>query len=250
MSRRAALVLGAAVVLGGCQAPPVQWTRVAADDPRPASLRAGLLALAEARHALRASGRVRSEGAASSGFGRQLLLVERPASLRVEVLGPLAQRVLVLATDGEAYALYRAERPAIERGEVYPGVLAETAGLPLSPAAAAALLLAAPTPPAEPPAGIFEAADGALSLRWPDQRLDFDAEGRLVELVFHPGGRETFRARWSDWREVAPGAFPHRLELELVSPPARWQLDYGEVELNPELAPGLFELPEPRAATS
>ncbi len=240
---RAASVLALALVLFGCRSAPVQWTRVGVDDPRPAALSAGLRTLAEQRTGLRASGRVRSEGPAASGFGKQLLLVERPARLRIEVLGPLAQRVMVLATDGETYALYRAEQGGLERGVVHPGVLDEAVGLPLTPAAAAGLLLAAPQPPPDAPARSFETDDGGVSLQWADQTFDFDRAGRLVGLNFHPNGEALLTARWSEWRDVAESAFPHRLELELSEPPQRWQLDYREVELNPRLVPGLFELP-------
>jgi hypothetical protein len=240
---RAVSVLALSLALFGCRSAPVHWTPIASDDPRPASLSAGLHELAEERLALRASGRVRSEGEGASGFGKQLLLVERPARLRIEVLGPLAQRVMVLATDGEHYALDRAEQARIERGEVHPGVLTEAAGLPLTPHAAAALLLAAPLPPEGPPEHAFEAEDGGHSLAWADQTLDFDAAGRLVALAFHPSGRELLAARWSEWRDLAESEFPHRLELELFEPAQRWQLDYQQVELNPVLTPELFELP-------
>lgn len=247
MSRGAcalALALVVGLALSGCRSAPVAWTPLAAEDPRPALRVAALQALAQERHALRASGRVETEGPGGSGFSKQLLLVERPARLRVEVIGLLEQRVLVLATDGERYELYRAETPGLESGEVHPAVLDEVAGLPLTPDAAAALLLAAPLAPAEPPAAAREDAAGALSLAWPDQTLDFDAQGRLVALAFHPGARDVLHARWSEWRESAGagGAFPHRLELELFEPEARWKLDYRQVELNPVLAPELFRL--------
>jgi hypothetical protein len=238
----ARIVLALSLALFGCRSAPVQWTPLASDDPRPAALSAGLHELAASRVGLRASGRVRSEGVGPSGFGKQLLLVERPARLRIEVLGPLAQRVMVLATDGERYSLYRAGQPGLERGDVHPAVLAEAAGLPLTPDAAAALLLAAPLPPGGPPEHAFEAEDGALSLGWADQTLDFDAAGRLVALAFHPGGQEVLGARWSEWHQVTESAFPHRLEIELFEPAQRWQLDYQQIELNPLLTPGLFEL--------
>ena len=103
---RGAFALGLALALFGCRSAPVAWTPLAADDPRPALRVAALQALAQERHALRATGRVEAEGPAGSGFSKQLLLVERPARLRVEVIGLLEQRVLVLATDGERYELY------------------------------------------------------------------------------------------------------------------------------------------------
>lgn len=227
----------------GCRSVPVAWTPVAADDPRPALLAASLRELEAERRALRATGRVETEGAGGSGFSKQLLLVERPARLRVEVIGLLEQRVLVLATDGERYDLYRAESPGFESGEVHAAVLEEVAGLPLTPEAAVSLLLAAPRVPEGAPLA-REAAGGALALTWPDETLEFDAAGRLVALAFHPSGRDVLHARWSEWRESAGagGLFPHRLELELFEPEARWRLDYRQVELDPALAPELFRL--------
>jgi hypothetical protein len=240
--RRAAAALALLLALG-CRAVPVAWTPVAAGDPRPALLAASLGELAAGRHALRATGRVETAGPGGSGFSKQLLLVERPARLRVEVVGLLEQRVLVLATDGERYDLYRAQSPGFESGEVHPGVLEEVAGLPLTPEAAVSLLLAAPRVPEGAPVA-REAAGGALALTWPDETLEFDAAGRLAALAFHPGGREVLHARWSEWRESAGARepFPHRLELALFEPEARWRLDYRQVELDPPLAPELFRL--------
>jgi hypothetical protein len=235
---------GVGLALAGCLSAPVAWTPLTAGDARPALRVAALAALGAERHSLRATGRVETSGPGGSGFSKQLLLVERPARLRIEVVGLLEQRVLVLATDGERYELYRAESPGLESGEVHPGVLDEVAGLPLTPDAAASLLLAAPLAPEVPPTAAREDAAGALSLAWPDQTLDFDAAGRLVALAFHPGARDVLRARWSEWRESAGagGAFPHRLELTLFEPAARFRLDYRQVELNPPLAPELFRL--------
>ncbi len=242
MSLRAAALL-AGLALFACRTAPLEKAPLALEDPRPAARVAALRALGEARHALRASGRVRFEGPQGSGFSNQLLLVERPASLRIEVIGRLLQqRVLVLATDGARYQLYRAESPGLESGEVHPGVLDEVAGLPLTPDAAARLLLAAPLAPDAEPEAAHGDASGALSLAWPDQTLDFDAQGRLVALAFHPGGRDVLAARWGDFRDTASGAFPYRLELELHEQDARWTVEYGEVELEPALAPELFRL--------
>jgi hypothetical protein len=241
LSPRAAALL-AGLALFACRTAPLEKAPLASGDPRPAARVAALRALGEARHALRATGRVGFEGPEGSGFSDQLLLVERPANLRIEVIGLLQQRVLVLATDGARYQLYRAESPGLESGEVHPGVLDEVVGLPLTPDAAARLLLATPLAPDAEPEATHGDASGALSLAWPDQTLDFDAAGRLVALAFHPGGRDVLAARWGDWRDTASGAFPYRLELELHERGARWTVEYREVELEPALAPELFRL--------
>lgn len=251
MKRRvAAFACFAWLALSGCRTPPdafspAGWAALAAADPRPALRVAGLRELAETRHALRATARVRSEGPEGAVSTDQLLLVERPASLRVEVIGLLQQRLLVLATDGARYELYRAEGPVTELGEVHAGVLEEVAGLPLTPEAAVRLLLAAPLAPDTPAESVEQDALGALRLRWPDQTLEFDGEGRLAALAFHPGERgeqAVLYARWSDWRDLEADTFPHRLELELPEAQTRWQLEYRQVELDPELDPALFRL--------
>jgi hypothetical protein len=207
---------------------------------------ASLRELAETRHALRATARASSEGPEGAGFTNQLLLVERPASLRVEVIGGvLQQRLLVLATDGVRYELYRAEGPVTEAGAVHAGVLEEVAGLPLTPEAAVRLLLATPLAPDTPAESVQQDAAGALRLSWPDQTLEFDGEGRLAALAFHPGEHgvgAVLYARWSDWRAPDSAAFPYRLELELPEAKTRWKLEYREVELDPALDPALFRL--------
>ena len=251
MKRRvAAFACFAWLALSGCRTPPdafspAGWAALTAADPRPALRVAGLRELAETRHALRATARVGSEGPEGAVATDQLLLVERPASLRVEVIGLLQQRLLVLATDGARYELYRAEGPVTELGEVHAGVLEEVAGLPLTPEAAVRLLLAAPLAPDTPAESVEQDALGALRLSWPDQTLEFDGEGRLAALAFHPGERgeqAVLYARWSDWRDLEADTFPHRLELELPEAQTRWQLEYRQVELDPALDPALFRL--------
>jgi hypothetical protein len=235
------------LALPGCRtAPdffsPAGWTALAVADPRPAQRLASLRELAETRRGLRASARVGSEGPEGAGFSNQLLLALRPASLRVEVIGLLQQRVLVLATDGTRYELYRAEGPVTEEGAVHAGVLEEVAGLPLTPEAAVRLLLATPLAPDSPAESVQQDAEGALRLSWPDQTLEFDGAGRLAALAFHPGARPVLVARWSDWRALGTTAFAHRLELELPEAKTRWKLEYREVELDPALDPALFRL--------
>lgn len=239
-----ALACLAALALSACRTLPAApgWQPLAAGDPRTARCVAALDALADARHSLRATARVRSEGPEGGSFSNQVLLAERPARLRVEVLGLLQQRVLVLATDGERYELYRAAERSTEQGVVHPGVLEEVAGLPLTPEAAVSLLLAAPRAPDTPAESAAEDTAGALRLAWPDQTLECDSAGRLQALSFHPGEREVLHARWSDWRGLPAGEFPHRLELELPESASRLSLEFRQVELDPVLDPALFRL--------
>jgi hypothetical protein len=239
-ARALALLLGLA--LAGCRTLPAAEHELAADDPRVGVGVAALRALAAERTGLRASARSSSSGPGGGGFSTQLVLAQRPASLRVEVIGLLQQRILVLATDGERYELYRAEGGLREAGPVHPAVLEEVAGLPVTPDAAVSLLLAAPRPPDGPPLRASESESGELALHWPEESLVLDAEGRLAALHFRPDGRDVLHARWSDWRETPGGAFPHRLEVELPEAEGRLALEFRQVELDPELSPELFRL--------
>jgi hypothetical protein len=240
--RAPALALLVLLALSGCRTLPASEHELPADDPRPALRVAALRELAAERSGLRANARSRSDGPDGGGFSSQLLLAQRPASLRVEVIGLLQQRILVLATDGERYELYRADGGLREAGAVHPGVLDEAAGLPMTPEAAVGLLLAAPRAPDVPPLRATENGAGELALHWAEETLAFDAQGRLAALHFRPGGRDVLRARWSDWRDTSAGAFPHRLEVELPEAEARLALEFRQVELDPTLAPELFRL--------
>jgi hypothetical protein len=241
-SRARALALLAGLALAGCRTLPAAEHELAADDPRVGVRVAALRELAAERTALRASARSSSSGPDGGAFSSQLVLAQRPASLRVEVIGLLQQRLLVLATDGERYELYRAEGGLREAGPVHPGVLEEAAGLPVTPEAAVGLLLAAPRPPEGPPLRATENDAGELALHWPEETLAFDAEGRLAALRFGPDGRDVLLARWSDWRDTPRGPFPHRLEVELPESESRLALELRSVELDPELPPELFRL--------
>ena len=103
--KRAALALAAALLLQiGCRTLPSQVVRLAVDDPRPHALLADWTARAGELRSLRGSARVSLDGARGASFARQLLALERPARLRVEVLGLLNQRIAVLATEGDVAA--------------------------------------------------------------------------------------------------------------------------------------------------
>jgi hypothetical protein len=249
---RAAALLAAAL-LAGCRTAGPALPALAPDDPRPASLLAALAASGAERTALRAGARVSIAGERRASFAKQLLLLERPARLRLEVIGLLGQRVAVLATDGARYDLYRAERPALESGEVHAGILWEVAGLALTPEEAVQLALGVPLLPAEgAPAAESAAAlpDGGLRVALrpraagePRRTLDFDGAGHLARYAVEaPGGALVFEARYGDYRDVAGSAFAYAIAVELPATGTRAEIEFQWVELNPPLSDDLFRL--------
>jgi hypothetical protein len=240
-----ALLAAAGLASFACVTPPApQWTP---PDPADASVSEGLhwlRGLAAERRSLRATARVSLSGAAGESFSRQLVLAEREARLRIEVIGVLGQRALVLASDGVEYDLYRADTGATESGPVDAGVLWRVAHIPLLPSEAVGLLLAAPAIPQEAPLTESGPA-GELRFSWPDRSVTVDPATRaVIEVRLRAGaaGEELVIARFSDVRGTDTGTFPHRAELEFPAQRGAAVVEFREVELNPALDAKWFRL--------
>lgn len=254
MLRRVGLALAlGTLVLASCRTLPGAQP-LAPGDPRPAAYLETLTRLADARHALRCRARVTVEGRAGARFARQLLLAERPARLRVEVLGLVGQRVAVLATDGARYELYRAEVPGVEAGPVYDGVLLEALGFALEPAEAVQLALGAPLARGEVPRPARSSSLGTgeairVELANPPRTLEFDEAGSLSRYALRDErGRPVLEARFGDYRDVEGSPFAHAIEIELPGSGTHAEITFSQVELNPELPDEVFRLRPGRAS--
>jgi hypothetical protein len=106
--RRAPLLVALLFATAGCRTVAPRLP-LAADDPRPAALIRGWQELTAERRALRGSARLAVDGEAVHVRARQILVVERPSRLRVEIQGLLSQTLAVLVTDGPRYQLFRAQ---------------------------------------------------------------------------------------------------------------------------------------------
>ncbi len=230
----------------------VSGCRTAAVAPVPDELQVranGYLAALAERHdelrSLRARARTEVDGASGEAFTRQLLLLEKPARLRIEVLGLLGQRSMVLATDGDGYDVFRAPSPEIEHGTVHPGVLWEVLGVPLAPAAAVSVLLAAPESPGSGAVHLvaWDGASGEAVISYADRTFRFDSAGHLRGYRWHPDGHDWVVARYDEWQEPEGGsAFPLSIALDFPANGGRVRVRFQEVEQNPELSPALFRL--------
>ena len=248
------------ITLAGCRTPglaPVPPAPVPPGlDERVAEYLDALAARHDSVSALRARARSEARGASGDAFSRQLLLLERPARMRIEVLGLLGQRALVLATDGRHYEVFRAGVPGIEQGEVHPGVLWDVAGVPLAPDTAVSILLAAPEQPAggAPPRVRWDGGSGEAVVAYPDHTFHFDGPGRLRGYRWHPDGHDWVVARYDDWRPAQAGendaAFPHTIVLDFPSNGGRVRVALSDVELNPALDAALFRLRAPEPLSS
>jgi hypothetical protein len=213
---------------------------IAGEEPAARALVERALAEAELRHGLRAVGKLQIAGPGGSGSVKQVILVERPARLRLESLNVLGQAATLLVTDGARYTFF--DGKTLDDGDVSDETLRERLGLAFAPEEAAAALLIAPKPVAWPARQVL-ARGAEREVDFPDQRLRFADGGELAEIEsLDASGAVLWTASYSAWREVPGGRYPFRVVLSFPATKLRAELALDSVELNPELEAGLFRV--------
>jgi hypothetical protein len=249
---RAALFVVALASVFACRtvAPVVP---LPADDPRPSALLERWQAEAASRRSLRGRAHLSVDADAGRLRGKQIVVVARPARLRVEVLGLMNQTAAVIATDGERFEVFRVGDRSYESGVVYDDLLWREAGLALAPAEAVALLLGIP----EPGDGLVPAnavqKDGdwiELDLVGRDgharQRAAFDAAWRLRSFaVLGEDGLVRWRADFDDYAAVGAAQLPHAIVLDVTEGGTHAEIELRDLELNPSLSADIFRLRAP-----
>ncbi len=220
------------------------------EDPRPAALLADLFARSETLRGLRGLAQLAVDGPEGSLRSKQLLIAERPARLRIQILGFLNQTAALLVTDGEAYDLFVARDRARERGPVTPDLLYRVAGIALSPVEAVEVILGVPDPGRGLAlAGAASLPEGGIRVLLADERqrtrrsLEFDPEGQLRSLAAYAGtGAAEWEVRYADRAPIGEVSFAHSIEMVFPGQGIRAELELSAVSLNPALGPETFVL--------
>ncbi len=221
-------------------------------DPRPAALVAGWAAIAAERRSLFARAKLAVDGPARVRV-HQILAVERPDRLRVEIQGFLDQTVAVLVSDGARYGVFRADTRAFEAGPVDGDLLWREIRIALTPDQAVELLLGIPpTLPAASPGRGFDLGEGRIRVDLVNaagvvqRSLEFDAQARLRGLtVRDAAGALAWRARYEGYRSVAGQPFAHEITLDVTDGETHAEITLRDVDLNPSLPPDIFRLRGP-----
>jgi len=231
---------------------PISFQPLPPGDLQPARLLDDWAERASQRQRLRGLARLavdRQDGSVQLR-GKQLVILERPSRLRVEILGFLNQSLAVIATDGEGFEVYRAEDQSYATGEVDEHLLWNEAGIDLSPEEAVAVLLGVPiSEPLPAPANAARDGKGQVRIDLPDaegsvvQRVTFDPAGNLrVFEVLDDSGAVVWAAQFDAYRDVDGSAFAHSIEVDVRSGMTHAEIAFRNVELNPDLPPETFRL--------
>ena len=264
MRREAALglLLCGLVCLGGCRT-PVPERPLAAADPRPVRLLAGLEASGLDRSALRARAQVAIRAPDLTLRRPQRLAVARPGRLRFEVLGLFGQLAALLVVDGDRYQLYEPGAGQLREGTASSALLWQVARVDLEPSEAVDLLLGVPRPrPGLRVSRPRVRGDGQVAFERVDARgrlregFVFDAQGRLAEMTrWAADGRAVWQASFSRYQPIAaPDGSSRQFAFEVALHFPRVEgsatLDYQRAELVGELPGSLFRLKLPATGSS
>jgi hypothetical protein len=166
---------------------------------------------------------------------------------------------VLVVRDGR-YQLWESGAPAIQQGPVTPSLLWRVARVALTPEEAVDLLLGVPRPMPWLSLGASGWVGETFDVERGDdegrlfERLRFDAEGRLRGFErFDGAGSLVWSARFDDHRPLMGGngamqSFAHTVELRFPVERAVVEVEYRDVELDPTLSSGLFELGGARRA--
>jgi outer membrane lipoprotein-sorting protein len=151
---------------------------------------------------------------------RENIVLQRPASMRVEVMSP-GGVALVVAADGGQIAVYDPGKDTLMRGGASAATLERYARIPMTPDAATRLLLAL-----SPDTAMLASPPNSTAVYGDSQVLTYDQpDGVVYELRFNgagslemvretlAGGRAGYEVHYSDYRDAGGGiVFPGQVE--------------------------------------
>lgn len=247
------LGLGCRTTYPGRDDPFERGVKLAIDDPRVVDGLASLVARTEVRQSLVASASLALDGPELRGSRPQRLAVQRPASLRVELLGLFGQIAAILVTDGVSYEFWDGRATGTTGGEVTREMLWRVAQVDLLPAEAVELLLGDPTAGRAVTAiAAVESREGRVTIALAADGADagktivLGPAGELLRaLRYDRAGRLLWDASFTDYREAAGDFLAHDIEIKFPRFEATAHFHLKQASLNPELSPSAFQL-DPR----
>lgn len=249
---RVIVALSLCACLAGCALRrPLPRAEAPARLPAAADLESALAQRRDALHGLRALARMRYRDGEESGSSRQVIVLERPDRLRVEVLSILGT-VFVMTADRQTFSAYATDEGTVYRGTPSRTLMGRYARVALGVNELIDLLLASPA--AAPSGGrgdvSFDDDPGAIRL------LHTDAIGSnsvWFSASYAPIAAERRDADGEiEWRAEFDGYEDHdglhvatKVKLEFPPTQRRIELTLQNPEVNPPFDDSIFALQAP-----
>ncbi len=177
--------------------------------------------------ALRAEAVMEFKEGAGSRSGRASIVVNAPASFRIEILGPFNSPVTAIVSDGTVLSIFSDGALKTYRWDEENPVLPYA----FTSEELAALLL-----------GGGRLAPGAAPLST-GYRTTSDKDGNITGVVKVKDGTEVFMAVMSDFRSAGEGVFPFSITVDDGYKSLR--VRYSAIEINPDIKPDVFNIAAP-----
>ena len=251
MRKRVPFLLIVCLYFSACATLPV----LPPQPPSPESLLQQVGARLQALQGLKGLARVKVSSPEKNFQAQEVLLVRRPAFLRIESLGPFGTPQLYLVTDGHELSLYNPGENRYYLGQATASHLSSALPVPLEPKEVVAFLL-----------GGLPLSDYEISSVHGDREeglwvLDLvsASRGERQSLWIHPQSFLILRAEFHrpgasycltfvDFHQIQSFLFPERILFTSLESKAQISVDYQEVELNPNWKKEDFHLPVPHGA--
>lgn len=200
-------------------------------------------------HSLKGLASIRAEIDGRVTSARQVLLMEKPARLRADVLGLFGQPALQVAVDQGRLAVHVVQEGRYLQGAATAGNLARFIRMPLGVDDLVRLALYdVPLIPYGESSLRTDKRGYLLRLeasRGDRQDLLFDVAGRLYGVEYFRDGELLLKVGYDRFAEQE-GGFPKELSLDMPVRQTSLSLVYSDLELNPELAGDRFTLTPPK----
>jgi outer membrane lipoprotein-sorting protein len=187
---------------------------------------------------------------------RENIIVQRPASMRVEVMS-VAGVALVVAADGGQIAVYDPGKDTLMQGAANAATLERFARIPMTPDAATRLLLGL-----SPDSGMLASPPDSMTVNGDSKILTYHQPGGVVdELGFdgagnlemvretQAGGRVAYEVHYSDYRDAGNGIkFPQQAAANFPKTGTTVKFRFENPSINQDVPDSTFVL-LPRSGT-
>lgn len=212
-------------------------------------LRARLDAVNNRYQSLQSSARIEVVSGSESFAASQVLLVQRPAQLRSEVLfGPFATPVMSLSADQEQLSVYQPLKGTFAQGSASVANIARYTRMPLRVEDLVGMILMAPPRfPFEQASVVRVAAGDRLDLvaaGGVEQRFTFDAAGNLLQAAYFLGERLQLQADYSGFDARLEG-FAQKLRVSMPERQVVAIMTFSDSVINVPIPPHNFVLKVP-----
>jgi outer membrane lipoprotein-sorting protein len=181
---------------------------------------------------------------------RENLIVQRPASMRVEVMSA-AGVVLVVAADGGQLAVFDPAKDTLMHGAASSATLERYARIPMTPDAATRLLLGL-----SPDTAMLASPPNSMTVNGDSKMLTYHQPGGVVdELGFNgderlemvretfPDGRIGYEVHYSDYRDAGGGImFPAQVDAKFPRTGATVKFHFENPSINQDVPDSTFVL--------